>query len=62
MLDRLHGELGNGPFASVLREWPRAHRDKSVDRDDYISWASQRTGRDLRPFLTTWLKSPTTPS
>lgn len=61
MLDRLRTLLGPTVFARVLRDWPQEQRFESVDRDDYIAWISAKTGRDLRPFLTTWLTSPTTP-
>jgi aminopeptidase N len=62
MLDRLSTLLGPELFAQVLREWPQAHRDASVDRGDYIAWLSARTGQDLGPFLTEWLTSPTSPA
>jgi aminopeptidase N len=62
MLDRLRGELGARLFAQVWREWPQQHRFVSVDRSDYIAWLNERTGRDLGPFITEWLTSPTTPS
>jgi aminopeptidase N len=62
MIDRLSQRLGPALFARVWREWPQSHRDASVDREDYIGWLNQRTGQDLRPFLTEWLTSPTTPT
>lgn len=62
MLDRMRSLLGAEVFDRVWREWPQQHRFASVDRDDYITWLTSQTGRDLRPFLTEWLTSPTTPS
>jgi len=62
MLDRLRSRLGEELFAQVLREWPQSRRFASVDREDYVSWVGGRTGRDLAPFFTEWLTSPTTPT
>jgi aminopeptidase N len=62
MLDRMNSLLGPDLFGQVLREWPRQHAQQSVDRNDYISWLSERTGRDMGPFVTEWLTSPTTPT
>jgi aminopeptidase N len=62
MLDRLRTDLGVATFNAIWRGWPQQHRVASVDRSTYIAWASARAGRDLGPFLTTWLTSPTTPA
>ena len=62
MLDRLRDLLGADVFDQVLRDWPQQHRDANVDRSDYIAWVDEQTGRDVGPFLTEWLTSPTTPT
>jgi aminopeptidase N len=62
MLDRLRTQLGDATFAAIWRGWPQQHHFASVDRTTYAAWASARAGRDLAPFLTTWLTSPTTPA
>jgi aminopeptidase N len=62
MLDRLNTVLGPDLFDQVLREWPQQFPLQSVDRNDYIAWLSARTGRDIGPFMTEWLTSPTTPA
>ena len=54
--------LGADVFDQVLRDWPQQHRDANVDRSDYIAWVDEQTGRDVGPFLTEWLTSPTTPT
>jgi aminopeptidase N len=62
MLDRLRTQLGDGTFSAIWRGWPQQHLSASVDRSTYTAWASARAGRDLGPFLTAWLTSPTTPT
>jgi aminopeptidase N len=62
MLDRLRAQLGDQLFGAVWRGWPQQHRFASVDRADYLAWLTARTGRDLGPFVSRWLTSPTTPS
>ena len=61
MVDQLRKKLGTDAFADLWRAWPQQHRDSNADRDDYIAWASKRSGVDLRPFITKWLTSETTP-
>ncbi len=61
MIDQLRKKVGGEEFADLWREWPQQHLDSNADRDDYIDWASGRTGTDLRPFLTEWLTSEKTP-
>jgi hypothetical protein len=61
MLDQLRAKIGKAAFADLWRAWPQEHRNTNADTDEFITWASARTGTDLRPFLTTWLTSPTTP-
>jgi aminopeptidase N len=62
MLDRLRTSLGVATFDAIWRGWPQQHHFASADRSTYIAWVSARAGRDLGPFLTTWLTSPTTPT
>lgn len=61
MVDQLRKKIGSTAFADLWREWPQQHLDGNADRDDFIDWASARTGTDLRPFVTEWLTSKTTP-
>ena len=62
MIDRLRAEVGVTKFNDLWRAWPQKHRNDSVNRSTYITWASARSGENLGPFLTDWLTSPTTPS
>jgi aminopeptidase N len=61
MIDQLRTKVGPKAFADLWREWPQQHLNSNVDRDDYIDWASERTGMDLRAFITEWLTSEKTP-
>ena len=61
MLDQLRTKIGPDAFADLWRTWPQEHRNGNADTEEFISWASARTGVNLRPFLTQWLTSPTTP-
>lgn len=61
MIDQLRTKIGKDAFADLWREWPQQHRDSNADRNDYMDWASARTGIDLRPFITRWLTSEKTP-
>lgn len=62
MLLRLRDMVGAEQFDVLLREWPRQHRNATVDRDDWIAWAEQATGEDLEDFVLEWLTSETTPA
>jgi aminopeptidase N len=62
MLDRIRQEIGDDAFFDALRTWPTVHEYGNANRDDYISWLSDRTGTDLGPLINEWLTSPTTPS
>ncbi|HKE70209.1 MAG TPA: M1 family metallopeptidase [Nocardioidaceae bacterium] len=62
MLDRIRQQIGDDAFFDALRTWPTVHEYGNANRDDYISWLSDRTGTDLGPLINEWLTSPTTPS
>jgi aminopeptidase N len=51
----LRQELGDAPFRTLLREWPRRNAGRSVTTADYIVLASEIAGRDLSAFLNAWL-------
>lgn len=61
MIDQLRATIGHEAFRDLWRAWPQQHRNSNADREDYITWASERIGRDLEPFFTRWLDSPDTP-
>lgn len=61
MWNGLHHQLGDREFWSVVRAWPQAHEDANASYDDMVSFWSQRTGRDLKPFFDAWLLGRTSP-
>ena len=62
MIDRIRQQIGDEAFFDALRAWPTVHEYGNANRNDYISWLSNRTGTDLGPLINEWLTSPTTPS
>jgi aminopeptidase N len=61
MLDQIRNTIGDDAFFDALKAWPAEHEFGNANREDYISWLSDRTGTDLRPLIEKWLNSPTTP-
>lgn len=49
-------------FWAALKTWPDTKRYGNVSRDDLIKHFSDALGVDLRPWITHWLESPTTPT
>ena len=62
LLDRLRLQLGTATFNELARRWPQEHRNSNQDRADYERWLEARTGRDLGPFLKTWLLARNSPA
>ena len=62
MLLRLRDMVGAQQFDVLLREWPQQHRNQTADRDEWIAWAENETGKDLEEFVHEWLTSETTPA
>jgi len=61
MWHELREELGDDAFWSMVRAWPAARDNDNSDRDDYLAWIEEETGRELTAFFDDWLLSPTTP-
>lgn len=61
MWHHLRAQVGDETFWRLVREWPAARAGLSTTREDYIGWVNEQVGRDLTPFFTAWLTSPTTP-
>ncbi|MGW3149938.1 M1 family metallopeptidase [Streptomyces sp. NPDC001177] len=60
----LRQKVGEADFQRIERAWIRDYRDRVAGTDDYIRLAGRVTGRDLGPFLRSWLyaeKVPTMP-
>lgn len=61
-LAALRQQLGDLTFLPMLRAWATAHRYGTATVDQFRSFASRYTGRDLTAFFHTWLDQPGKPS
>lgn len=61
VLYALRQEIGVRSFGEVERRWVGEHRDGTATTADFVSLASEVTGRDLGPFLKEWLYGTKTP-
>ena len=57
----LHDDLGDAAFARLRRTWIQEHLYSNEDRDRLAAWWSERSGKDLTGFFTTWLLAKKTP-
>lgn len=61
VLYALRQEIGTPAFERLERDWVRTHRDGAASTADFISLASQTSGRDLQGFFRAWLYGKKTP-
>jgi aminopeptidase N len=61
VLYALQQEVGDAVFQQIERAWVKEYRNSYAGTDDYIALASRVSGRDLKPFLTSWLYSEKVP-
>jgi aminopeptidase N len=61
MWHELRKRLGNQEFFRIVREWPEARSDKNSNREDYLAWIEEQTGKELTAFFDAWLLGETTP-
>ena len=61
MLHEIRGAMGEAAFASFLRDWVQAQRNRPVDRGVFTAFVNRYADRDLTPLIRAWLDSPTTP-
>ncbi|EWM15726.1 M1 family metallopeptidase [Kutzneria sp. 744] len=57
----LHEFVGDQTFQHIEQAFYRQFHGRSARTSDYIAVASRVSGRDLTPFLTSWLYGTTTP-
>ena len=62
VLHALRLNVGDAAFFHILQQWVIDHRGASATTDDFIAEASKVAGRDMGPFLHTWLYSVDPPS
>jgi aminopeptidase N len=61
VLFALRQRVGDPTFRRIERAWVTRYRNRSASTRDFIRLASQVSGRDLDPFLTSWLYARRTP-
>ncbi|MEX3101900.1 MULTISPECIES: M1 family metallopeptidase [unclassified Streptomyces] len=57
----LRQKVGEADFQRIERAWVREHRDGVADTAGFIRLAGRVTGRDLGPFLRSWLYAEKVP-
>jgi aminopeptidase N len=60
-LHALRCAVGDEAFFALLPAWSEAHRGGSVTTEQFLGFASEHTGADVRSLLRPWLDSPTLP-
>lgn len=61
VLYALREEVGEQVFERIERTWVTRYQGRAAGTADFIALASEVAGRDLKPFLTSWLYGPHTP-
>jgi aminopeptidase N len=61
LLQAIHDRIGDSAFLALLRDWAQEHRDRTVDRLQFVAFVNRHTGQDLTALINAWLDSPTTP-
>lgn len=62
VLYALQQEVGDATLQRIERAWVNKHRDSVATTTDFIRLASREAGRDLKPFLDSWLYSEKVPA
>ncbi|MFF5307949.1 gluzincin family metallopeptidase [Streptomyces massasporeus] len=58
----LRQKVGEADFQRIERAWVREHHDGVAGTADFIRLAGRVTGRDLGPFLRSWLHAEKVPA
>ena len=57
----LRKQMGEKPFAALLKGWPKDYADKPASWDDFQAYVNKLSGQDLTPFMDAWFKGTTVP-
>lgn len=60
-LHALRREIGEAPFASLLRDWVTDRTGKPSSFADFAAAVDRAAGRDMTPFLDAWFRGTTVP-
>ncbi|MGK5631210.1 M1 family metallopeptidase [Streptomyces sp. URMC 123] len=55
VLHQLRLAVGDSAFFDILKGWTAAHRHGNADTDDFVTFCSDRTDKDLKKLFDTWL-------
>jgi aminopeptidase N len=61
-LHALRRQIGDAAFDSLLRQWPREHRDAYVEWPQFEALAERISGQDLTGFFQAWFHGSTVPA
>ena len=61
MLQALHNRVGNLAFSRILRGFASTFAHGPASTQDFITYATNVSGRDLRSFFHAWLYAHTKP-
>ncbi|BFU47594.1 M1 family metallopeptidase [Krasilnikovia sp. MM14-A1004] len=62
VLYALKQKVGTAKFEKIERAWVKTYRGKSASTQDFIALASKTSGRNLKPFLNSWLYGTKVPA
>ncbi|MFF4595519.1 M1 family metallopeptidase [Amycolatopsis sp. NPDC001319] len=61
-LHALRRRMGDGPFSTLLRDWPTEHRHANATWADFTKLVNRLAGQNLDPFLDDWFRTAKLPS
>ncbi len=61
MWHALRRTLGDETFFAIVRSWPTTQDNRSTDRETFLAYIEEQSGRELDDFFDAWLLSETSP-
>ncbi len=62
MWHALRKKIGDDTFWEIIRAWPQVREDGNANREQFIDWLNEQTGRDLTAFYDSWLLDRSSPA
>ncbi len=62
MWHELRRMLGDDEFFAIVRGWPESQDNRSTDRETFLAYIEDESGKDLDDFWDAWLLGDTTPT
>ena len=57
----LRKQMGEKPFAALLKGWPATYGGKAASYDDLVAYVNKQSGQDLTDFMDAWFRGTTVP-